>query len=118
ISDIGWLPMVLAVIAIALSGVTTYRKGLTAIRHGNLNINALMSIAVTGALILGNWPEAAMVMVLFSVAEFIEARSLDHARHAVERLMEVAPATVLARNDRGEWVGAAAVDILPGTLLR
>lgn len=118
ISDIGWLPMVLAVIAIALSGVTTYRKGLTAIRHGNLNINALMSIAVTGALILGNWPEAAMVMVLFSLAEFIEARSLDHARHAVERLMEVAPATVLARNDSGEWVGAAAVDILPGTLLR
>jgi Cd2+/Zn2+-exporting ATPase len=118
ISDIGWLPMVLAVCAIALSGVGTYRKGLTAIRHGNLNINALMSIAVTGALILGHWPEAAMVMVLFSVAEFIEARSLDHARHAVERLMEVAPATVLARNESGEWVATAAADILPGTLLR
>ncbi|HUH60855.1 MAG TPA: heavy metal translocating P-type ATPase [Candidimonas sp.] len=118
ITDIGWLPMVLAVSAIALSGVSTYKKGLMAIRHGNLNINALMSIAVTGALILGNWPEAAMVMVLFSVAEFIEARSLDHARHAVERLMEVAPETVLAKTEDGEWVVAAAAEILPGTLVR
>jgi Cd2+/Zn2+-exporting ATPase len=48
-----------------------------AIRNGNLNINALMSIAVTGALALGQWPEAAMVMVLFTIAELIEVKSLD-----------------------------------------
>ena len=64
----------LALSAIAACGIDTYRRGWIALRHGNLNINALMSIAVTGALLLRQWPEAAMVMVLFSIAELIEAK--------------------------------------------
>ncbi|MBX9640608.1 MAG: cation transporter, partial [Mycobacteriaceae bacterium] len=66
----------LAILAVVACGVTTYKKGWVAISNGNLNINALMSIAVTGALALGQWPEAAMVMVLFTIAELIEAKSL------------------------------------------
>jgi Cd2+/Zn2+-exporting ATPase len=46
-------------------------------------MNALMSIAVTGAMLIGHWPEAAMVMVLFALAEVIEAKSLDRARNAI-----------------------------------
>ena len=34
------------------------------------------------------WPEAAMIMVLFTIAELIEARSLDRARNAIGSLME------------------------------
>ena len=64
----------LAVAAILACGISTYRKGWIAVRNGNLNINALMSIAVTGAVLIGQWPEAAMVMFLFNVAELIEAR--------------------------------------------
>lgn len=118
LGDSGWASLSLAILAVALSGLGTYKKGLVAIANRNLNINALMSIAVTGALILGNWPEAAMVMVLFAIAEFIEARSLDHARHAVERLMEVAPETVLAQGADGAWSSMAAENVLPGMLLR
>lgn len=110
--------MVLALLAVAFSGLSTYKKGIVAITNGNLNINALMSIAVTGALLLGNWPEAAMVMVLFAIAEFIEARSLDRARHAVERLMEVAPETVWAQGPDGTWASMAAANVQPGTILR
>ena len=44
-----WLAAALAIAAIAGCGLSTYRKGWIAIRNGNLNINALMSIAVTGA---------------------------------------------------------------------
>jgi Cd2+/Zn2+-exporting ATPase len=50
-----------------------------------------MSIAVTGALLLGQWPEAAMVMVLFTMAELIEAKSLDRARNAIQGLMQLTP---------------------------
>src|SRR5690606_23414105 len=81
-----WFAMLLALCAIALGGLPTYKKGWIALRNGNLNINALMSIAVTGAAILGQWPEAAMVMVLFAIAELIEARSLDRARNAIAAL--------------------------------
>lgn len=114
----GWSSMALALFAVALSGIGTYKKGLVAIRNGNLNINALMSIAVTGALALGHWPEAAMVMVLFSIAELLEARSLDRARHAVERLMEVAPETVSVRDADGAWRTVEAASIQPGATLR
>ena len=63
-----------------MSGLTTYRKGWLAVRTGNLNINALMSVAVTGAVCIGHFPEAAMVMVLFNLSEALEARALERAR--------------------------------------
>ncbi|WP_233582636.1 cation-translocating P-type ATPase [Candidimonas sp. SYP-B2681] len=113
-----WVTIALALLAVGLSGLETYKKGWVAVTNGNLNINALMSIAVTGALILGDWPEAAMVMVLFSIAEYIEARSLEHARNAIERLLEVAPETVMAQGPDGTWSSTPAADVLPGTILR
>ncbi|WP_175160386.1 heavy metal translocating P-type ATPase [Paraburkholderia fynbosensis] len=98
-----WLAAGLAILAIASCGLTTYRKGWLAIRNGNLNINALMSIAVSGALILGQWPEAAMVMVLFTIAELIEAKSLDRARHAIQGLMQLTPEQASVRQPHGGW---------------
>ncbi|MFZ2326476.1 MAG: heavy metal translocating P-type ATPase, partial [Rhodoferax sp.] len=95
------------------SGTSTYQKGWIAIRNGNLNINALMSIAVTGALLLGQWPEAAMVMVLFTIAERIEAQSLDRARNAIRGLMQLTPerATVLQADGTWAEVDAQSVGI-------
>lgn len=81
----------LALSAVCLSGLGSYKKGFVALKNFSLNINALMSIAVTGAFVIGQWPEAAMVMVLFNIAEIIEARSLDRARAAVSKLMEFTP---------------------------
>ncbi len=106
-----WLAALLALAAVAGSGLTTYRKGWIAIRNRNLNINALMSIAVTGALLLQHWPEAAMVMVLFTLAERIEALSLDRARNAIRDLMKLAPdiATVLQPDGRWQSMPARTV---------
>ncbi|MBY0440437.1 MAG: cation transporter, partial [Burkholderiales bacterium] len=56
--------LALSAVAIWLAGFDVYKKGLTALRHGRLNINALMTVAVTGAFAIGQWPEAAMVMAL------------------------------------------------------
>jgi Cd2+/Zn2+-exporting ATPase len=106
-----WIPAVLAVIAVLACGTTTYRKGWIAVRNGNLNINALMSIAVTGALLLGQWPEAAMVMVLFTVAELIEARSLDRARNAITGLMQLTPERATVQQADGGWQEVAAKDV-------
>ncbi len=103
-----WLAAVLAVAAVLACGITTYKKGWIAIRNGNLNINALMSIAVTGALLLGQWPEAAMVMVLFTIAELIEAKSLDRARNAIKGLMQLAPERATVLQDNGSWQEVAA----------
>ncbi|WP_244195985.1 heavy metal translocating P-type ATPase [Paraburkholderia susongensis] len=113
-----WMVAGLALVAIASCGLTTYRKGWLALRNGNLNINALMSIAVTGAALLGQWPEAAMVMVLFTIAELIEARSLDRARNAIEGLMRLTPDEASVQQPDGTWQLTRVDAIAPGALVR
>ncbi|MFT4063343.1 MAG: heavy metal translocating P-type ATPase [Paraburkholderia sp.] len=113
-----WLVAGLALVAIVSCGLTTYRKGWLALRNGNLNINALMSIAVTGAALLGQWPEAAMVMVLFTIAELIEARSLDRARNAIEGLMQLAPEQASVQQPDGAWQLTRVDAIAPGARVR
>lgn len=51
----------LALLSIATGGLETLRKGLVAVRTATLNINFLMTVAVVGAVVIGQWPEAAMV---------------------------------------------------------
>ncbi|MEN3110030.1 heavy metal translocating P-type ATPase [Uliginosibacterium paludis] len=114
----GWIAALLALVSIIACGSSTWRKGWVALRHGNLNINALMSIAVTGALLIGQWPEAAMVMLLFTVAELIEARSLDRARNAIAGLMRLAPETATVRRADGNWQDQPAASVPPGSIVR
>jgi Zn2+/Cd2+-exporting ATPase len=113
-----WLAAGLAILAIASCGLTTYKKGWLALRHGNLNINALMSIAVTGALILQQWPEAAMVMVLFTIAELIEAKSLDRARNAIQGLMQLTPEQASVQQADGSWRPMELAAIALGAVVR
>lgn len=110
--------ILLSLAAIGISGLGVYKKGWIALRNRNLNINALMSIAVTGAVLIGQWPEAAMVMVLFAIAELIEARSLDRARNAIQGLMELAPDTVNVRLDDGSWAVRDAGNVAIASIVR
>ena len=113
-----WLAAALAIVAVISCGLTTYKKGWLAIRNGNLNINALMSIAVTGALVLRQWPEAAMVMVLFTIAELIEAKSLDRARNAIKGLMQLTPEQATVQQPDGSWHALDIQSIAPGNVVR
>lgn len=108
----------LALASIAVGGPETLRKGWIALRNRTLNIHFLMTVAVIGAVAIGQWPEAAMVTFLFGVAEMIEALSLDRARNAVRRLMEMTPATVTVRADDGEWREAPVAAVTVGALAR
>lgn len=83
--------MALAVISIVLAGLPTYRRGLAALFRLQLNVNALMAVAVTGAFVIGEWPEAAMVMSLYAVSEWLERRSAARANNAIRRLFELTP---------------------------
>ena len=113
-----WATVVLALVAIFTGGLPTYKKGWIALRNGNLNMNSLMSIAVTGAMIIGYWPEAAMVMFLFALAEVIEAKSLDRARRAIRDLMDLAPETVTVRQTDGSWKDTDAKQVAVGDVAR
>lgn len=112
------LVIALALIAIFTGGLPTYKKGWIALRNRNLNMNALMSIAVTGAMLIGHWPEAAMVMFLFALAEVIEAKSLDRARNAIRELMGMAPETATVRQADGSWRAMPAKAVALGSVVR
>jgi len=113
-----WVVAIVALVSILSGGLTTYKKGWIALKNRNLNINALMSIAVTGAVLIGQWPEAAMVMFLFTIAELIEAKSLDRARNAISGLMQMTPEKATVRQDDGEWVEREVKSIELGALVR
>lgn len=108
----------LSVAAILFSGLSTYTGGWKSLIRLDLNINALMAIAVTGAVIIGHWPEAAMVMVLFTLAEAIEDKASDRARDAVKKLMSLAPERATVQMPDGSWQETGVKDILPGSRVR
>ncbi len=110
--------MALALVSIAAGGHGTLRKGWLALKTFTLNINFLMSLAVIGAVSIGEWPEAAMVVFLFALAEMIETLSMDHARNAIHGLMAMTPETAVVRLESGEWSETAAEAVGLGQTVR
>ncbi|MDR7333908.1 Cd2+/Zn2+-exporting ATPase [Kinneretia asaccharophila] len=110
--------MAVAALAIALSGLAVFRKGVAALLRGQLNINALMSVAVIGAFAIGQWPEAAMVMALYSLAELIEARSVERARNAIAGLLALSPPQAEVRQADGRWLTQDAAAVAVGATVR
>lgn len=113
-----WVVAVVALVSILGGGLGTYKKGWIALKNRNLNINALMSIAVTGAILIGQWPEAAMVMFFFTVAELIEARSLDRARNAISGLMQMTPEQATVLQADGNWLEQEVKSVELGARVR
>jgi Cd2+/Zn2+-exporting ATPase len=108
----------LALASVATGGSGTLRKGWIALKTFTLNMNFLMSIAVIGAIAIGEWPEAAVVIFLFALAELIEALSLERAKNAIRGLMAMTPETATVRLDSGEWREVAAADVQVGQTAR
>jgi Cd2+/Zn2+-exporting ATPase len=110
-----WAPWVFAAafaIALPIPAVRAWR----AIRVGSLDINTLMVIAASGAIAIGQLSEAATVVFLFAVAQMLETRTLDRARHAIRALMDLTPADAIVRDAQGER--SVDVDqIQPGTVI-
>ncbi|MDZ4170428.1 MAG: heavy metal translocating P-type ATPase [Coriobacteriia bacterium] len=99
-------------IAILFGGLLIWRRAVVSLRARVLDMNVLMSVAVVGAVALGEWGEAATVFFLFCVGGLLESRSLERTRRSIRDLMDLSPAT--ARVRRGEalvQIGASEVMI-------
>jgi len=99
----GWISLMLALVAIALCGTDILKRGWLSLFKLDLTINALMSLAVTCALLIGHWAEAAMVLVLFTLADWIEEKSVERARHAIQSVLSLAPDTARVLMSDGHW---------------
>jgi Cd2+/Zn2+-exporting ATPase len=96
------LEVALLALSVVTGGLYTVRRALSAARTFSLDINVLMLVAVAGAVLIGEWFEAATVVFLFALAQFLEARSMDRARGAIRALMDVTPVEALVRRDGAE----------------
>ncbi len=110
--------MALAALAIGLAGLGIYRSGIRSLLRARLGIDALMAVAVTGAFVIGQWPEAAMVMALYALAERIEHRAADRARRAIGGLMALAPDEADVQTPQGAWARVPAREVPVGAVLR
>jgi len=101
---------------IALSMGEPARRAWRAARARALDINVLMVIAVAGAGLLGEWFEAAAVVWLFGIAQWLESHSMDRARHAIRSLLTAAPTAAVLR--RGPALVTVPVsEVRPGDVV-
>jgi len=87
-------------------------------RHLRPDMNFLMTVAVAGAMALGDWAEAAAVAFLFAVSNSLEAWSVGRARRAVEALLKIAPEEVDLLLEGGRTQTTPVAQIEPGQLFR
>ena len=87
--------------ATLVGSVFPAQRAWQSIKRGSLDINVLMVIAVIGAIVIRQYEEAAMVVSLFAAAQWLEAQSLDRARKAIGKLLDLAPTDVLVRDAGG-----------------
>lgn len=89
--------ILLYLIATALSGYSTFLRGLKNLIRLKFTIDTLMTIALMGAVAIGEWKEATLVAILFGLNELLEGLGMEKARRSMETLLKVAPkeATIL-----------------------
>lgn len=92
----------LFLLAMVAGGWENFRKAYYSLRRLNLNMSVLMSIAVIGAVAIGELEEGAVVAFLYSVSEMLESWTMERARRSIRLLMDIAPKTARIKKPWGE----------------
>ncbi|UER55823.1 cation-translocating P-type ATPase [Kineosporiaceae bacterium SCSIO 59966] len=101
------------VTAAVVAGTGIVRGAVRALRVRTVGIDLLVSVAAVGAVLIGEYWEAAAVTVLFAVGHALEAATLARTRSALAELVAVAPDVAVVVRD-GEQVQVPALAVRPG----
>lgn len=93
------VPMVLAT---AVAGAPILKKAVGALRYKIVGIDTLVTVAVIGALVIGEYWEATAVTFLFTLGDYLESRTIEKTRSSIRALMDLAPDTARVRRDGAE----------------
>ena len=102
--------------AILISGFNLFKQGLKNLSQAYFDMRTLMTIAVIGAMLIGEWAEGAIVVILFALSEKLESYAMDQSRQSLEALMELAPDQALVKR-YGKEILLDIEDIIPGDLI-
>lgn len=98
-----WFATVCFTLATLAAGLLVFPAALSALRKLQLDMNVLMTVAVTGAWGVGEGAEGAAVVFLFALSELLESWSVGRARRAIASLLKLSPQTALVRGDDGAF---------------
>ena len=101
------------VLAAAVAGAPVLVKAVRALRARVIGIDLLVAIATIGAIVIGNYWEAAAVTFLFAIGHALEAATLTKTRSALAELIAVAPDLAIVLRD-GEQIEMAAEAVSAG----
>ncbi|WP_223069331.1 heavy metal translocating P-type ATPase [Paenibacillus caui] len=102
--------------AIILSGYSTFSRGLRNLLKLRFNMDTLMTVALVGAVCIGEWKEATLVAILFGLNELLEGYGMEKARKSMESLLEAAPQQALLLRGE-ETVTVPAAELRAGDLV-
>lgn len=111
-----YLPNLLYGLSALVGGLSLFKAGLINLTKFRFDMKTLMTIAVTGAALIGEWREAAVVVILFAISEALESYSMDKARSSIRSLMKISPNKARIRRNGSERTLAVA-DIMVGDIM-
>lgn len=117
---LSWLTLsssdVLLLASALVGGWNFFPKGIRAARALVLDMNFLMTVAILGAVGIGEFTEAAAIAFLFAIAELLENHSVERARASVSALMDLAPDSARVIR-KGHEVTIPAGEVVRGDLM-
>ena len=114
----GWLQTTAFAVATLAGGLLVFPAAWKALLKWKLDMNALMTVAVAGAWIIGEHGEAAAVVFLFSLSELLESWAATRARRAVQVLLELSPPTAVVIEADGTEREIAVAEVAIGAEIR
>lgn len=112
-----WISRAFYGIGIIVAGYPIARAGLMELRLRRADMNLLMTISVIGAVALGDWFEAALVIFLFSLGTTLQTFTFSRTRHAIASLMDITPPTATVKRDNNDEVTVRVEEIQIGEIL-
>lgn len=112
----GWYCIPVYILSYFFGSVYTVREAAHSLRHGQFEIDFLMLVAAAGAAALGEWPEGALLLFLFSLGHSLENRAMDKARKSIESLADLTPHLALVRRN-GEQMEVAVEELKKGEIV-
>lgn len=107
---------VLWVLAAIVGGFEIARSAVVQLQYKVLGIQALVTIAAIGAILIGEYWEAAVVVFLFTFGGYLEALTVDRTRNALRNLVSLAPTIATVRRD-GNLFGVPPEEVKPGEIV-
>jgi len=102
---------ILLIVAAFISGYPIAANAIGALRYRILGIDALVTLAVTGAVLIGEYWEASAVTFLFMLGSYLETKTIEKTRSAIKALLDLAPVTARVLRD-GQEIEIAADEVI------